>query len=685
MIGVFFLLLPSVLQAQNSNTQSVDNGQTTQLMTLPGGGCSYQWVVIDNQQIGLPAGGTGDIQPFTAVNTGTKPITAHISVMPVSDGLAYITSSSTSSNLVSVINTATHAIVATIPVDKKPFGVAISPDGRRIYVVDSKTLPGGAPSTGVVSVIDAISNTVIDTYAAGGNPTNIVVNPSGTRAYVVNEGTGSVSVLDITANKTTIPDINNISGAVGIAISADGSRLYVGSSTQQLYIIDAATNQIIKKIQTQSANPTALCVSPDGNYVYITNNTSNYISVIDVATGDSKNITVGLAPYAMAITPVGDKLYVTNRSASNTVTIINTATGSLIKQIDIPSLPQGICVSPNGKQVFVVGQDPDELEVIDVNNDQLGTPIPTGHSGAISMGNFVSAGIGCNAVPVVYSITVNPSPTIDNPGMVSIPPIHYGNSVSSAVMEVSGTNLKGPITVTAPDGFEVSTDDIVFKNAVTIGASGDIAATEVYIRLKATAPVKTYHGNVVLSSTGATNVEVFVEGTVLPVQLNIAANDTKKFYGDPLPAFTLTYTGFVNGENQSQLTTQPVISTSATQSSPLGKYPITVSGAAASNYVITYTAGTLDIVTGDISITNAFTPNGDGINDTWDIKNLNLYSQCTVEVLNRYGEKIFYNNGYAKPWDGTFNGRQLPVGTYYYIIKLKPGAKALTGPVNILR
>ncbi|MFD2871298.1 gliding motility-associated C-terminal domain-containing protein [Mucilaginibacter ximonensis] len=654
-------------------------------MPLPGGGCAYQWKVIDNQQIGLPASGTSDIQPFIAVNKGTKPVTAHISVMPVSDGLAYITSSSASSNIVSVINTATRAIVATIPVDKKPFGVAVGPDGRRIYVVDSKTLPGGAPSTGVVSVIDAISNTVVDTYAAGGNPTNIVLNSSGTRAYVVNEGTGSISVLDITPNKTTIPDITNISGAVGIAISADGSRLYVGSSTQQLYVIDATTNQIIKKIQTQSAYPTSLCVSPDGNYVYVTNNTSNYISVINVTTGDSKNITVGLAPYAMAITPVGDKLYVTNRSASNTVTIINTATGSVIKQIDIPSLPQGICVSPNGRQVFVVGQDPDELEVIDVNTDQLGAPIPTGHSGAISMGDFVSAGIGCSAVPVVYSITVNPSPTIDDPGSVSIPPIHYGTSISSSVIEVSGTNLKGPLTVTAPDGFEVSTDDISFKNAVSVGAAGDIAATEVYIRLKATAPVNTYHGYVVLSSTGAVSVNVFVDGTVLPAQLNIAADNARKFYGDPLPVFTLTYTGFVNGENQSQLTVQPIVKTSVTTLSPVGKYPITVSGAAALNYVITYTAGTLEIVTGDISIINTFTPNGDGINDTWDIKNLNLYSQCTVEVLNRYGEKVFYANGYPKPWDGTFNGRQLPVGTYYYIIKLKPGAKALTGPVNIVR
>ncbi|MFD2147329.1 gliding motility-associated C-terminal domain-containing protein [Mucilaginibacter antarcticus] len=55
-------------------------------------------------------------------------------------------------------------------------------------------------------------------------------------------------------------------------------------------------------------------------------------------------------------------------------------------------------------------------------------------------------------------------------------------------------------------------------------------------------------------------------------------------------------------------------------------------------------------------IPNAFTPNADGINDTWEIKYLNDYPNATVEIFNRSGSRVFYSNGYTKPWDGTLNG-----------------------------
>ncbi|MDQ6814063.1 MAG: PKD domain-containing protein [Bacteroidota bacterium] len=85
------------------------------------------------------------------------------------------------------------------------------------------------------------------------------------------------------------------------------------------------------------------------------------------------------------------------------------------------------------------------------------------------------------------------------------------------------------------------------------------------------------------------------------------------------------------------------------------------------------------------TIPNAFSPNGDGINDVWIIKYLQSYPGSTVEVFNRYGAVVFRSNGYATPWDGTMNGSPLPVGTYYYIINPKNGRKPYTGNVTILR
>jgi len=84
-------------------------------------------------------------------------------------------------------------------------------------------------------------------------------------------------------------------------------------------------------------------------------------------------------------------------------------------------------------------------------------------------------------------------------------------------------------------------------------------------------------------------------------------------------------------------------------------------------------------------IPNAFSPNGDGINDTWDIPNLNTYTGCTVEIFNRYGQKVFSNTGYDIPWNGTSNGKPVPVGVYYYVIDPKHNHKLITGNVTILR
>jgi gliding motility-associated-like protein len=86
-----------------------------------------------------------------------------------------------------------------------------------------------------------------------------------------------------------------------------------------------------------------------------------------------------------------------------------------------------------------------------------------------------------------------------------------------------------------------------------------------------------------------------------------------------------------------------------------------------------------------IGIPNAFSPNKDGVNDTWNLENLRDYPRCSVDVYNRYGQIVFSINGYTKPWDGTYKGKDLPVGTYYYIIDPKNGFEKITGYVVILR
>lgn len=84
-------------------------------------------------------------------------------------------------------------------------------------------------------------------------------------------------------------------------------------------------------------------------------------------------------------------------------------------------------------------------------------------------------------------------------------------------------------------------------------------------------------------------------------------------------------------------------------------------------------------------VPNVFSPNGDGINDTWNIKYLDSYPGATIDVYNRYGQAVYHSVGYAVSWDGTYHGSPLPVGTYYYIINPKNGRQVVSGSVTIIK
>jgi gliding motility-associated-like protein len=90
----------------------------------------------------------------------------------------------------------------------------------------------------------------------------------------------------------------------------------------------------------------------------------------------------------------------------------------------------------------------------------------------------------------------------------------------------------------------------------------------------------------------------------------------------------------------------------------------------------------------DIDAYNVFSPNGDGINDYFEIRNAERFPEMLVEVYSRWGDQLFSSVGYDSGswWDGTTsNGKEVPVGTYYYILVPYPGAKPITGNVTIIR
>ena len=114
-------------------------------------------------------------------------------------------------------------------------------------------------------------------------------------------------------------------------------------------------------------------------------------------------------------------------------------------------------------------------------------------------------------------------------------------------------------------------------------------------------------------------------------------------------------------------------------------------------YFLTVDNGTCSItdettvfVEEDLEIPNTFSPNGDGINDTWEILGIEDFPDCDIQIYSRWGQLIFQTTGYSKEkrWDGTSkSGKALSAGAYYYVINLRDDEydKPIKGTVSIIK
>jgi gliding motility-associated-like protein len=144
-------------------------------------------------------------------------------------------------------------------------------------------------------------------------------------------------------------------------------------------------------------------------------------------------------------------------------------------------------------------------------------------------------------------------------------------------------------------------------------------------------------------------------------------------------AGTYTWTSSLGGGTISTIL-NPVVTPTATSVYTLRV--TTPQGCTASDDVL------LTVIPYCIKPMEAFTPNGDGINDRWLITNGSCLTAAKAQVYNRYGSKVFESNDYKNTWEGTYEGKPLPDGTYYYVIsfQLLNGKQViLKGNVTILR
>ncbi|WPU97007.1 MBG domain-containing protein [Mucilaginibacter sabulilitoris] len=207
-----------------------------------------------------------------------------------------------------------------------------------------------------------------------------------------------------------------------------------------------------------------------------------------------------------------------------------------------------------------------------------------------------------NSTTAFKTITYAPS-TISTTGTLSTLATTYGTASSSGTFNVSGLRLSAGILVTAPAGFEVSANNTTFTPTVTIGAAGNIASTPVYIRLAAGSGAGTYSGDIVLSSTGVSDVKVAtVASTVNRKALTVTAKNITKTYGQALTdgatTTEFTATGLVGTETVGNMLI--AYGTGAAANAAVNTYTGSVTASAAgggtftpANYTINYVAGNI--------------------------------------------------------------------------------------------
>lgn len=193
------------------------------------------------------------------------------------------------SDTVSVVDSVTYRVVATIPVGVNPTGLAVSPDGQRVFVANTGRAPGGSDARpGTVTVIAAATQQVLATVPVRGQPRSLAVSPDGRRVYVshINRGSERVdvivdSVLGYVRQVTTPPIPGGDS--LDLAVSPDGTRLYLIPAEWAIVVsVDPKQPRVTGAVAPREA-PLALAVSPDGKRLYVSHWGNQSLAAIDTA------------------------------------------------------------------------------------------------------------------------------------------------------------------------------------------------------------------------------------------------------------------------------------------------------------------------------------------------------------------------------------------------------------------
>jgi len=501
----------------------------------------------------------------------------------------------------------------------------ISPAALTV-TADNKTMPLGGPLptltvsySGFVNGDDASSLTtqpIASTAAsASSGAGTYAITPAGgvssnyTFSYVNGILSVGKAVLTITANSATSVYGAPLVSDASLTVSYSG--FVNGDGPGSLTTLPTVTNA-------------AVTGSPAGNYTLTpsgaqsTNYTINYVKGIYTIspaaltiTAADKTMTYGGTVPALTASYSG---FVNGDNASSLTTppTINTTAASTSPANTYP-ITVSNAVDPNYTITYSPGTMTIGKASLTVTADNktmpLGGPLP---ALTVSYSGFVN-GDNPSSLPTQPTATTAAT-AASAAGTYTITP-GGGSSSNYTFSYVNGTLSVGKaiLTITANPAGSVYGALLIPGSSLTVSYSGFVNGDgpgnltklpTVTNSASAGAPVGSY----TLTPSGAQSpnyIITYVSGnyTIIPAPLTIAAVSETMSYGGVVPVLTAAYSGFVNGDNASSLSTPPTLATTATSSSPIGTYPITISGAVDPNYTITYSSGTMAIGKSILTIT----------------------------------------------------------------------------------
>ena len=300
----------------------------------------------------------------------------------------------------SLVRGDTGQVVGTYRLGKRPRGIKLSPDGRRLYVAlsgspvappgtdDSKLPPpdrgadgigifdiasrklvgvvrgvanpeqlavsrsgliyAGSEAASAVVILDPQTLRAVDSIAVGDEPEGVALSPDERFLYVTVEGENKVAVIDV-ASRRVIARV-----AVGlrprsVAFSPDGTRAYVTDELQGAVTeMDGRTHQALRTfaVPGKGARPMGVVVSPDGAKIYVTTGREGTLAAIDAASGEvAPPVAVGQRPWGVAISADGRRLFTAN-GPSGDMTIVDTASLKVIGKVRLGQRPWGVAAAP---------------------------------------------------------------------------------------------------------------------------------------------------------------------------------------------------------------------------------------------------------------------------------------------------------------------------------------------------